>query len=167
MSTTPYADLQTIARKSRHFISTYNCLIRPLHLMWILRPSSGGRIISFACIWHITTSKIALTSCVVKSVHHNPELCPRATSVCVPLPHRLTCLCRDLSRACIGMFKSHLLRPYYVDDLWTTVHHPDMEHRLCHRNRLTILEFLLSSFLTPKRMKRSRAKLLPFTLVKV
>ena len=52
-----------------------------------------------------------------------------------------------------GMFKSHLLNPYCTDDLWTTIHYPDMGHHLFHHDRLTILEFILSSFLTPKIMK--------------
>ena len=67
-----------------------------------------------------------------------------------PLPHRLMSLCRDLSCACIGMFESLLLHPYCADDLGTSVHHPDMGHHLCYRNWFTILEFRLSSFLTPK-----------------
>ena len=82
--------------------------------------------------------------------HSSPDLCPRATSISMPLPHRLVCLFCDLSHACICIFKSHLFRPYCVDDLWTTVHHPDMGHHLCHRNQLTIPEFCLSYFLTPK-----------------
>ena len=108
-------------------------------------------IISLACIWHIIAPVLALTSHVVKSVHHNSHT---ALLTSVREPPQFACLCYDLSHACIGMFKIHLLCPYYVDDLWTTVHHLDMGHRLCHRNRLTILEFLLSSFLIPKRMKR-------------
>ena len=34
-------------------------------------------------------------------------------------------------------------------DLWTSVHRPNMGHRMCHYNRLTTLDFSLSSFLTP------------------
>ena len=64
--------------------------------------------------------------------------------------HRLTCLFRDLSRACIGMFERLLLHPYCTDDLWTTSHCLDMGHR----NRLTILEFHLRSFLTPKNNEK-------------
>ena len=127
---------------------TYSCLLHPPHLMRIYKPSSKRWIISFACIWHIIASRLALTSHVFKSIHHNSH-----TSLLTSIrePPRFACLCRDLSRACIGMFESHLLCPYYADDLWTTVHHPDMGHRLCHCNQLTILEFLLSSFLTPKK----------------
>ena len=86
--------------------------------------------------------------------HDSPNLCSRATSVYMPLPQRLACLCCDLSHACIGMFKCHILHPYYAEDLWTTVHLPDMGHCLCHRNQLTILEFRLSSFLTPKNNEK-------------
>ena len=117
-------------------------------------------MISFlACIWHINSSRIVLTSHVVKSVHRNThtrsfDLCSRATSVYMPLLHRLASLCHDLSHACIGMFESPLLCPYCMDDLWTIVHRPDIGHRLCHRNRLTILEFRLSSFMTPKNNEK-------------
>ena len=113
------------------------------------------KMISFlACIWHISAPELALTSHVVKFIHRNthtcsPDLCLRATSVCVPLSHRLAGLCHDISHACTSMFESLLLYPYCVDDLWTSVHHPDKGHRLCHWNRLTTLEFCLSSFLTP------------------
>ena len=130
--TAPYADLWTTVHKKFSFL---------------------------AHIWHINSSGLVLTSHVVKSVHINtytcsPDLYPRATSVCVSVSHHLAGLCRDLSHACIGMFESHLLCQYYIDYLWTNVHCLDMGHHLCHRNRLTILEFILSSFLTPKRMKR-------------
>ena len=132
MFTTPYVDLWTTVHKTISFL---------------------------AHIWHINAFELVLTSHVVKFIHHNthtcsPDLCPRATSVCVPLSYRLPGLCRNLSHACIGMFESLLLCPYYADELWTTIHHLDMGHRLCHHNRLTILEFLLISFLTPKRRKR-------------
>ena len=78
----------------------------------------------------------------------SPDLYPRATSVCVPLSHRLASLCHDLSHACIGMFENLILHPYCMDDLWTSFHHADMGHHMCH-HRLTTLEFHLSYFLTP------------------
>ena len=150
--------------KGYHFsvlfcILTHSCLFYPPHLTRTSGPLSTKWFNFLACIWHRSAPGLALTSHVVKFVHRNShicslDLCPRATSVCVPLPHGLACLYRDLSHACIGMSKSHLLNPYCTDDLWTTIHYPDMGHLLCHRNWLTILEFLLSSFLTPKRMKR-------------
>ena len=109
--------------------------------------------LAYNCLWtctHITCSQVP----PLQVTHNSPDLCPRATSVCVPLPHQLMSLCRNLSRACIGMFESLLLFPYYADDLWTIVHRPDMGHCLCHRNRLTIVEFHLSSFLTPKKNEK-------------
>ena len=119
--------------------------------MWISGPSSRGRIISFACIWHITSSILACTPYVVQSIHHNSHM---TLLTFVRDSPRFVCLCHDLSHACIGMFESPLLCPYCVDDLWTIVHHPDIGHRLCHHNRLTILEFRLSSFLTPKNNEK-------------
>ena len=137
-----------------YFILTHSCQLHPPHLTWTFGRLSTKQFIFLVSIWHITTPGLALTSHVVKSVHYNshtrsPDLCSRATSVCMPLPHRLVGLCRDLSHSCIGMFESLLLHPYCTDDLWTSVHHSDRGHRLCHRNRLTTLEFRLSSFLTP------------------
>ena len=124
--TTPYTNLWTTVHKTNSFL---------------------------ARIWHISAPELALTSHVVNFIHYNthtcsPDLCARATSVCMPLLHRLTSLCRDLYHAYIGMFESLLLRPYCVDHLWTSVHHLDMGHRMCY-HRLTTLEFCLSSFLTP------------------
>ena len=124
------------------------------HLTRTSGPLSTKQFIFLTCIWYINASGLVLTSHVVKFIDHNthtcsPDLYLRATSVCVPLLHRLTSLYHNLSRACIGMFESLLLRPYCVDDLWTTSHRPDMGHLPCHRNRLTTLEFRLSSFLTP------------------
>ena len=130
-STAPHAILWTIVRKTEHFLYMY---------------------LAYNCLWtctHITCSQFRPP----QFTHNSPDLCPRATLVCVPLSNRLVCLYHDLSRACIGMFKSHLLHPYYTDEVWTIFHHPKMGHLLCHSNRLTILEFLLRSFLTPKRMK--------------
>ena len=128
--------------------------VHPPHLMRTSGPLSTKRFIFLVRIWHITAPELALTSHVVKFVHCNThtrslDLCPRATSVCVPLPHCLAGLCCDLSHACIGIFESLLLHPYYADDLWTSVHHLDMGQCPCHHNRLTTLEFRLSSFLTP------------------
>ena len=141
------------------FILTHSYLLHPLHLMRISGPLSRRRIISLACIWHISAPRTCthITCSQVhppQLTHGSLDLCLRATSVCMPLSHQLVCFCHDLSRACIGMFKRHFLHPYYTDDLWITVHRLDMVHHLCHLNRLTILEFRLSSFLTPKRMKR-------------
>ena len=123
--TAPYANLWTTVHKMIYFL---------------------------ACIWHINASELVLTSHVVKFVHrnthtHSLDLCSRATSVCVPLSHQLAGLCCDISHACIGMFESLQLHPYYADEIWTSVHHPDMRHRMCHRNQFTILEFRLISFL--------------------
>ena len=83
-----------------------------------------------------------------------PDLYLRSTSVFMPLSYRLTSLYHNLSNACIGLFESLLLHPYCVDDLWTTVHNPDMGHCLCHHNWLTILEFRLSSFFTLKNNEK-------------
>ena len=112
-------------------ILTHSCLFHPPHLTRTSGPLSTKRFTFLVHIWHITALRLALTSHVVNSVHRNshtcsPDLCPRATSVCVSLSHQLASLYRDLSHACIGMFESLLLHPYYVDDLWTSVHHPDM-----------------------------------------
>ena len=120
-------------------ILTYSCLFYPPHLMQTSGPLSTKLFIFLSCIWHRTTFKLALTSHVVNSIHCNshtcsPDLYPRATLVCVPLPHRLASLYRNLSCAFIGMFEILLLRPYNTDDLWTTVHRLDMGQCLCHRN---------------------------------
>ena len=108
--------------------------------------------LAYKCPWtctHITCSQVRPS----QLTHSSLDLCLKATLVCMPLPHRLTSLCCNLSCACISTFESLLLRPYYADDLWTTVHRLNMGNFLCHRNWLTILEFLLRSFMTPKRMK--------------
>ena len=131
-STAPHANLWTIVQKLDHFLCMYSAYKCPQ-----------------TCT-HITCSQF----CPPQLTHSSPNLCSRATSVCVPLPHRLVSLCRDLSHACIGMFEILLLCPYYVDDLWTSVHRPDMGHCLCHRSRLTTLEFRLSSFLTLKNNEK-------------
>ena len=131
-STAPYVDPQTIVRRTDHFLC--------MHLAYnYLRTCT-----------HITCSQVRPP----QLTHSSPNFYLRATLVCVPLSHQLVCLCCNLSHACIGMSKSHMLNPYCMYDLCTTVHYPDMGHHLCHHNWLTILEFLLSSFLTPKRMKR-------------
>ena len=114
---------------------------------------SAQRRPTLALIWHINAFGLVLTSHVVKSVQinthtHSPDLCPRATLVGMPLPHQLVSLYHDLSHTCIGMFESILLHPYCMNDLWTSVHHPNMEHRMCH-HWLTTLEFCLSYFLIP------------------
>ena len=106
--------------KGYHFlvlfcILTHSCLFYPPHLMRTSGPLSRKQIISFACIWHISAPRLALTSHVVKSIHRNshtrsPDLCLRATSVCVPLLHQIASLYRNLSCACIGMFEILLLR---------------------------------------------------------
>ena len=112
------------------------------------------KMISFlACIWHINSFRLVLTSHVVNFIHCNThtrslDLYPRATSVCMPLQQRLVGLCHDISHACIGMFENLLLLPYCMDDLWTSVHHPDIGHCMCH-HKLATLEFRLSSFQTP------------------
>ena len=112
-------------------ILTHSCLLHPPHLTRISGPLSTKRFLFLACIFHRSAPGIVLTSHVVKSIHHNthissPDLFPRATSVCMPLSHCLPGLCRDISHTCTGMFEILLLHPYYVDDLWTSVHHPDM-----------------------------------------
>ena len=133
---------------------THSCLFNSPHLTWTTRPLSIKNYIFLACIWHINAPGPALTLHVVKFIHHNthtcsPNLYPRATSVCMPLPHYLAGLCCDLSHTCIGMFESLLLLPYYIDDLWTSIHRPNMGHRSCIPSQLTTLEIHLSSFLTP------------------
>ena len=110
---------------------THSCLLYPPHLTWTFGSLSTKQFIFLVRIWHTTAPKLALTSYVVKSIHRNKhtrslDLCPRATSVGMPLPHRLVGLCRDLSRTCIGMFESLLLCPYYTNDLWTFFHHPNI-----------------------------------------
>ena len=116
---------------------THSCLFYSPHLTQNSGPLSTKQFIFLTCIWHINASGLVLTSHVVKFIHHNthtrsPDLCLRATSVCMPLPHRIASLYRDLSYPCIGMFESLLLHPYCVDDLWTSVHHPNMRHHMCH-----------------------------------
>ena len=101
---------------------THSSLFHSPHLTRTFGPSSTKQFIFLTCIWHINASKLVLTLHVVKFIHHNThtrslDLCPRATSICMPLQHRLVGLCRDLSHACIVMFESLLLRPYYADDL--------------------------------------------------
>ena len=127
-------------------ILTHSCLPHSPHLTQTFGPLSTKQFTFLVCIWHITSPGLALTSHVVKSVHRNtharsPDLCSRATSICVPLSHQVTRLCHDLSHACIGMFESLLLRPYCADDLWTSIQHPDMGHRSCHCSCLAAIEF--------------------------
>ena len=94
-STAPYADHRTIVRRMDHFLC--------MHLAYnYLRTCT-----------HTTCSQVHPP----QLTHSSPDLCPRATSVCMPLPHRFMCLYHDLSRAYIGMFKIHLLYPYYTNDL--------------------------------------------------
>ena len=133
---------------------THSCLFHSPHLTRTFGPLSIKKIIFLTRIRHINAFRLVLTAHVVKFIHHNtqtcsPDLYPRATSACIPLLHRLAGLCRDLSHACIGMFESLLLRPYCMDYLWISFHHPNMGHRSFHHSRLTTLEFCLSSFLTP------------------
>ena len=133
---------------------TNSHLLHPPHLTWNFRPFSGKQIASFFTYLAYNCPR-ACTRITCSHVHppqltlSSPNLCSRATSVCVPLPHQLTCLYHDLSHACIGMSKIHLLHPYYMDDLSTTVYYPDMEHYSCQCSRLTTQEFCLSSLLTP------------------
>ena len=80
----------------------YSRLFHSPHLTRTSGPLSRKQFLFLACIWHINALGIALTSHVVKSIHRNthtcsPDLCPRATLVCVALSHRLASLCRDLS----------------------------------------------------------------------
>ena len=101
---------------------THSCIFYPPHLTQTSGPLSTKQFIFLACIWHISAPGLAPTSHVVNFVHcnthtHSPDLYPRATSVCLPLLHRLAGLCHDLSHTYIGMFESLLLRPYYMDDL--------------------------------------------------
>ena len=122
--TTTHAGYPATACQGTSFLLlTDSYLLCPPHLLRISEPSSRRQIISVSCIWHITASGLALTSHVVNSIYHNSHT---TLMTSVQEPPQFACLCHDLSRACIGMFKSHLLRPYCMDDLWTTVRYPDM-----------------------------------------
>ena len=95
--TATHVGSQVTACKEHHFYFL-SCLLRPPHLMRISEPSSRRKIISFACIWHIIASGLALTSHVVKSIHtwlswHLSEshLDLRASAVIYPM-HVLVCL---------------------------------------------------------------------------
>ena len=76
---------------------THSCLFHSPHLTWTTGPLSTKQFIFLARIWHINASGLVLTSHVVKSIHINthtcsPDLCPRARSVCVPLPQSISCV---------------------------------------------------------------------------
>ena len=128
---------------------THSCLFHSPHLTQTSGPSSTKQIIFLTCT-HIACGQV-----------HPPQH-THALLTCVWEPPRFAFLCRtdsqsfccDLSHACIGMFKILLLHPYYVDDLWTSFHCPDMGHHLFHRNWLTTLDFCLSYFLTLKNNEK-------------
>ena len=93
-------------QKAHHFISTYNCLICPPHLTRVSGPSPGAWIIYFACIQHITTSGLALTSHVVKSIHHNSHT---ALLTSVREPPQFLCIYHIDSRASPVIYPMHVL----------------------------------------------------------
>ena len=93
-------------RNAHHFISAYNCLIHPSQLTQVSRPLHGGWIISFACIWCITTFRIALTSHVVNSILHNSHM---TLLTSIREPPQFVCLCRIDSRASAAIYPVHVL----------------------------------------------------------
>ena len=127
--------------------------------MLISEPSSGGRIISFADIWHITAFGLALTSHVVKSVHRNSHT---ALLTSVRDPPWFACLYRTDLDASVTFYPMHVLVclrvTYSIHTAWMTFGPlstvPTWGTACATANRLTILEFLLRYFLTSKRMKR-------------
>ena len=84
----------------------HRCLLHPPHLMRISRISSGRWIISLAWIWHITPSRLALTSHVVNSIHHNSHT---TLLTSIREPPRFACLCRTDSHASTAIYPVHVL----------------------------------------------------------
>ena len=127
--------------------------------MRVPRLSSIGQIISFACIWHIDATGLALTSHVVNSVHCISHI---ALLTSVREPPWFACLYHTDSCAFVMIYPMHV---FVCLRATCSIHTarmtfgplstvPTWGHHQCLLDWLTILEFLLSSFLTPKRMKR-------------
>ena len=149
------------------FILRHSCLIHPPHLTRVFRPSSRGQIISFACIWLIIASRLALTSHVIKSVHQNSHT---TLLTFVWEPPQFACLCRNNKHASAMIYIVHVLvclraicsihttrmtfGPLSIVPTWGNHQFP--------LDWLTIPKFLLSSFLTPKIMKRLSSALASF-----
>ena len=150
--------------KGYHFlvlfcILTCSCLLHPPHLMWTSGPFSPKQFIFLVCIWHISAPRLALTSHVVKSIHHNSHT-TLLTSVWEP--PRFVCLYYTELRASSMIYPIHVLvcsrATCSIHTTWMTFGPlsivPTWGYLQCPLNRLNIPKFLLSSFLTPKRMKR-------------
>ena len=88
------------------FILAHSSLICPPHLMQVLGPSSRGWIVSFACIWHITASGLALTSHVVNFVLHKSHM---TLLTSIQEPHQFACLCCTNSCAFATIYPVHVL----------------------------------------------------------
>ena len=89
-----------------YFLLAHTSVLLPLHLMWISGPLSKKWIISLTCILHITPPRLALTSHVVKSIHHNSHI---ALLTFVRDPPWFACLCHTDSRASAAIYPMHVL----------------------------------------------------------
>ena len=88
-------------------ILTHSCLLHPPHLTRISGPLSTKRFIFLACILHISASRLALTSHVVKSIYHNTHTHTLLTSV--QEPPRFACLYRTDSQSSTVIYPTHVL----------------------------------------------------------
>ena len=104
--TTTHAGSRATTHKVHHFVSAYNCQIRPAYLMWVSRPPLGGWIIYFACIWHINSSRLACSPYVVNYSHHNSHT---TLLTSVREPPQFACLCRTDSCASVTIYPVHVL----------------------------------------------------------
>ena len=100
---------------------THSCLLYPPHLTRTFGPLSTKQFIFLVHIWHITIPGLALTSHVVKSVHHNSHI---ALLTSVQEPPRFACLCRTDSWASAAIYPVHglvCLRAFCsIHTIWMT-----------------------------------------------
>ena len=107
-----------------------------LQLMRDSIPSLGRHIIFHAFGTYLSTCimQFHVTHSFYYSSYNSPIHPPQVGMVrshktlltSVREPPWFACLYCNPSYTCIGMFKSHLLHPYCMFDLWTTIHSPNM-----------------------------------------
>jgi len=97
-------------------------------------------------MYHVYLMQMGQNSGWLQQLTHALLTLSKSHLDCVPLPHRLARLCRDLSHACIGMIKSHLLihTARMTFGPLSTILTWGIEIPLT--NQLTILSFFLRSF---------------------
>ena len=100
---------------------THSCVFYSPHLTQTSGPLSTKRFLFLACIWHISAPRLALTSHVVSSIHHNTHTCSPDLNL---RPPQFSCLYHTDLQASATIYPTHVLvclRSFcYIHTAWMT-----------------------------------------------